>query len=311
MSNRELIILGTASQAPTRRRSHNGYVLRWDDQLIMFDPGEGAQRQCIMAEVSIARLTAVCVTHFHGDHSLGLPGVIQRRSLDAGGSQGDGLPPLPILFPAPDIQYFERLRTATIFHDNSNVVPVPVDERAYRPGIELGELTVTVAPLQHRVVTIGYRLQAPDRRRVDAEALARQGITGPDVGRLIAAGRLDTDRGSVTLEEFSTLEPGASFAFIMDTAVCDAAVDLAGDADLAVFESTFLETESRLARRYGHLTAADAGRMASEAGVRRLVLSHFSGRYPINNGFGEEAARHHPDVVVAKDLDRIEVPPRP
>ena len=84
-------MLGTASQTPTRSRAHNAMALRWDDQLLLFDPGEGTQRQCIMAGLAIARATAICVTHFHGDHCLGLPGVLQRRALDAR-STPDGLP---------------------------------------------------------------------------------------------------------------------------------------------------------------------------------------------------------------------------
>ena len=70
MSSRELVVLGTASQAPTRYRAHNSFVLRWEDQLVLFDPGEGTQRQFIFAKLSVARLTAICITHFHGDHCL-------------------------------------------------------------------------------------------------------------------------------------------------------------------------------------------------------------------------------------------------
>ena len=125
MSSRELIVLGTASQAPTRYRAHNSYALRWDDQLILFDPGEGTQRQCTLAGVAIARATAVCITHFHGDHCLGLPGVIQRRALDARANP-NGLPALPVFFPADGEQYFERMRTASIFHDTSNLDPRPI-----------------------------------------------------------------------------------------------------------------------------------------------------------------------------------------
>jgi ribonuclease BN (tRNA processing enzyme) len=82
VSNRELVVLGTASQVPTRARNHNGYFLRWDDDGLLFDPGEGTQRQMLFAGVTAHQVTRVCVTHFHGDHSLGLPGVLQRMALD-------------------------------------------------------------------------------------------------------------------------------------------------------------------------------------------------------------------------------------
>src|SRR5919198_3236532 len=82
MTARELGVLGTASQAPTRERNHNGYLLRWADEGFLFDPGEGAQRQLLLAGVPASAITRVCITHFHGDHCLGLPGVLQRLSLD-------------------------------------------------------------------------------------------------------------------------------------------------------------------------------------------------------------------------------------
>ena len=82
MSDRELVILGTASQAPTRRRNHNGYLLLWDGEGLLFDPGEGTQRQMLFAGVTATRITHICITHFHGDHCLGLPGVLARMSLD-------------------------------------------------------------------------------------------------------------------------------------------------------------------------------------------------------------------------------------
>src|SRR5438067_3856223 len=82
MSARELVVLGTASQAPTRYRNHNGYLLRWDTDGILFDPGEGTQRQFTLAGVSPTSITRICVSHFHGDHCLGLPGVLQRPALD-------------------------------------------------------------------------------------------------------------------------------------------------------------------------------------------------------------------------------------
>ena len=82
VSNRELVVLGTASQAPTRSRNHNGYFLRWDDEGLLFDPGEGTQRQMLFAGVTASQITRICITHFHGDHCLGLPGVLARMSLD-------------------------------------------------------------------------------------------------------------------------------------------------------------------------------------------------------------------------------------
>ncbi|MEM7275801.1 MAG: ribonuclease Z [Actinomycetota bacterium] len=309
MSARQLVVLGTASQAPTRYRAHNSYALRWDDQLFLFDPGEGTQRQCILAGVAIARLTGIFVTHFHGDHCLGLPGVIQRRALDARATEDDaGLPPLPVYYPADGQDYLDRMRTVSIFHDTSNLEPRPVTGPGPLPGV--GNLILTAAALDHRVATYGYRLAEPDGISLDPDALAAAGLAGPAVGRLVAEGRVDGPQGPVDLADVSRPRRGQSMAFVMDTAPCAGARELADGVDLLVCESTYCEDQADLAARYRHMTAAQAGRLAAEAGARRLVLTHFSARYPDPSVFLDEASAYHDDVVVAEDLAAIDVPPR-
>lgn len=295
--------MGTASQVPTRQRNHNGYLLRFDDQGMLFDPGEGAQRQLTLANGSASDITRICISHFHGDHCLGLPGIIQRLSLD-------GAPhTVPIHFPASGQQYLDRLRHASIFYDQASLTEHPIDSDGPIAAGAFG--TLTAKKLRHPVDAYGYRLVEPDGRRMLPEALAAHGITGPEVGRLQREGVLHRDRGTVALADVSQPRPGQIVAFVMDTGVCDAAVELAADADMLVIESTFLSTEEPLAVEAGHLTAAQAGRVAADAGVRRLVLTHFSQRYPEVAPFAEEAAQHFPgDIVLADDLARIPVPPR-
>ena len=307
MSVRELVVLGTASQLPTRHRAHNSYALRWDDQLILFDPGEGTQRQCTLAGVAISRATAVCITHFHGDHCLGLPGVIQRRSFDNRTSSAQ-IKPFPIFFPGDGIEYSERMRNASISHDVSAVVPQPIDA----PGIigTLGSLTLSAAVLEHRCTTYGYRLDEPDGVSVIPERLAEAGVSGPNVGVLLEQGWLDTPHGRITADDVTTPRKGQSMAFIMDTAMCDGALELAEGVDLLVCESTYLHEHLGLAIQYRHMTARQAGELAAMAGARRLVLTHFSARYSDASVMGEEASRYHDDVVVAQDLVPVAVPKR-
>ncbi|MDB2391550.1 ribonuclease Z [Acidimicrobiaceae bacterium] len=307
MSAREMVVLGTASQLPTRRRSHNSYALRWDDQLILFDPGEGTQRQCTLAGVSIARATAVCITHFHGDHCLGLPGVIQRRSFD-NRTTAATVKPLPIFFPGDGVQYFERMRHASISHDVSAVAPQPIDG----PGVigRLGDLTLRAVPLEHRCTTYGYRLDEPDGLSVVPERLAKTGIGGPDVGVLLEQGWFDGPNGRVTRDDVTITRKGQSMAFVMDTVMCDGALELADGVDLLVSESTYLHEHAPLAAEYRHMTARQAGELAAAAGARRLVLTHFSARYPDASVMGDEASQFHNDVVVAEDLVPVAVPSR-
>ncbi|MFB6393915.1 ribonuclease Z [Polymorphospora lycopeni] len=302
MSSRELVVLGTASQVPTRRRNHNGYLLRWDREGILFDPGEGTQRQMLLAGVSATDLTRVCVTHFHGDHCLGLPGIVQRLSLDR-------VPhPVPVHFPAGGAGYFERLRHASSFHDVADVRAEPVGTDGQR--FDIGAGVLEARRLRHPVETYGYRLLAPDGRRMLRDRLDAYGISGPAVGALQRDGHLDLDGHRVSLEAVSEHRRGQRFAFVMDTGLCDNVFALAEEADLLVIESTFLSVDAALAAEVGHLTAAQAGRVAAESGVRRLVLTHFSQRYPDPERFAAEAREEFDgDLVVADDLMRVPVPP--
>lgn len=292
---------------PTRHRAHNSYALRWDDQLVLFDPGEGAQRGCTLTGVSIAKATAVCVTHFHGDHCLGLPGVIQRRSFENSSSPKEPKP-LPIFYPGDGQDYFDRLRHGSIFHDTSHVEMRPVS--AAGQIATLGSLTLSAQPLVHRDTCFGYRLDEPDGHSVDAGLLSEHGIAGPAVGRLLDQGWLDTPEGRVTADQVTRPRRGQSMAFVMDTVPCEGALELARGVDMLVIESTYVHAEVDLARKYMHMTARQSAELAVEAGARRLVLTHFSARYPNNDVFAEEAREFHGDVVAADELSTISLPRR-
>ncbi len=296
-------MLGTSSQVPTRRRNHNGYLLRWDGEGLLFDPGEGTQRQLLLAGAPVSSLTRLCLTHFHGDHCLGVPSIVQRLSLDA-------VPhPVHAYFPASGQDFFARLRHACLFHDLADVREKPV---AADGPVATGAFGVLEArTLDHSVDTIGYRLIEPDGRRFVPELLARFGITGPAVGELQRAGSIEIDGRTVELSEVSEPRRGQRFAFVMDTRLCDAVYALADGADLLVIEATFLSEDTHLATRYGHLTARQAARVAAECGVRRLVLTHFSQRYTDSQRYRDEAAEAFDgDFVIAEDLARIPVPRR-
>ncbi|MBL0887694.1 ribonuclease Z [Myceligenerans indicum] len=330
---RELVVLGTSSQVPTRTRNHNGYVLFWDDQAILFDPGEGTQRQLIRAGVAASDLTRIALTHLHGDHSLGLAGVVQRISLDS-------VPhTVPISFPASGESWVRNLCDATAFFHRERLALQPLSEsplvaagRLPSGRLPSGAVSVPRVPgerpsaadvgltarrLDHGIETFGYRLQEADSVSFDPERLAARGIAGPDVGRLRREGSVTVPGGGVVhRDEVTVPRRGQSFAFVMDTRLCDAVGELADGVDLLVIESTYLERDARLAAEHGHLTALQAARVAAEAGVRHLVLTHFSQRYEAADGSGalefEREAREAFDggLTVARDLDQVPVPRR-
>ena len=300
---RELVVLGTGSQVASRERSQNGYFLRWDTEGFLFDPGEGTQRQMLYAGVAASSITRLCVTHFHGDHCLGVPGVIQRLSLD-------NVPhPVHAHYPASGQDYFTRLRYAASFFERAELREEPIEEDGLLSVGPFGQLRAR--RLEHSIESFGYQLIEPDGLRMLPDQLAQYGVIGPAVGRLQQAGLIEVDGRMVTVDQVSEPRPGQRFAFVMDTRLCDGVFRLADQADLLVIESTYLSSESTLARRFGHLTARQAARVAQECGVRKLVLTHFSQRYTEPERFHEEAAAEFDgEIVVAADLTRISVPSR-
>ncbi|MGY1857983.1 ribonuclease Z [Modestobacter sp. SYSU DS0290] len=303
MPARELVVLGTASQAPTRTRNHNGYLLRWDGTGFLFDPGEGTQRQLLLAGVASSAVHRICLSHFHGDHCLGLPGVVQRLSLDRVAH------PVHAHYPASGQVFFDRLRHASAFSEVAELLAEPVERDGVVATGPFGALEAR--RLEHPVESFGYRLVEPDGRRMLPDRLARVGVAGPDVGRLQQAGAVELDGRTVRLDEVSEPRPGQRFAFVMDTRLCDGVYALADGVDMLVIESTFLHEDAALAEEHGHLTARQAAAVAAECGVGTLVLSHFSQRYRDPARFAAEAQEVFAgEVVVAADLDVVPVPPR-
>ncbi|MFE9764399.1 ribonuclease Z [Streptomyces sp. NPDC005808] len=300
MSVRELVVLGTASQVPTRHRNHNGYLLRWDGEGLLFDPGEGTQRQMLRAGVAAHDLHRICVTHFHGDHSLGLAGVIQRINLDRVPHE------VTAHYPLSGQRFFDRLRYATAYRETVALTEAPVDADGVLAVS--ASYTLEARQLSHPVESYGYRLVEPDGRRMLPELLAERGVKGPDVGRLQREGSLS----GISLDDVSEVRRGQRFAFVMDTRLCDGVYALAEGCDMLVIESTFLDEDLQLASDHGHLTAGQAGAVAKDAGVRHLVLTHFSQRYSEPDEFERQAraAGFEGELTVAHDLVRVPVPKR-
>jgi ribonuclease Z len=314
MSVRELVVLGTASQVPTRYRNHNGYLLRWDGEGFLFDPGEGTQRQLIHAGVSSTDITKICITHFHGDHCLGLAGISQLLSLD-------GCPhPVHVFFPASGEKYYRRLRTASIYHDRAEVHGHPITESAAATKsheiwtAEVGGkgLALSVRSLSHGVPTLGYRLEELAGWTLQPDKLAAAGLRGAVIKQLQREGFVDLEGGRVKIEDVGVPRRGQVVAFVMDTRLCDNAFELARGADMLICESTYLEEDREKAKDHGHLTAKQAAQIAKQAGVRTLVLTHFSRRYERTAPFLAEAREvfTEGEVIAAKDFDVLAMPKR-
>lgn len=296
MSVRDLTILGSSSQQPTRYRNHGGYLLRWNDEGLLFDPGEGTQRQFIFANIAPPTVTRIFISHFHGDHCLGLGSMLMRLNLDRVSH------PIHCYYPASGKRYFDRLRYGTIYRETITVVEHPVEG----PGlVEEGDFRIEAFFLEHGVDNIGWRITEPDRRKFDAEKLAHLKIRGPRVGELTREGRIEVDGRVVELDEVSWVRPGDTFASVIDTRMCDQAVEAARGAKLLLCESTYSDEHQKLAHHHFHLTASEAATIAKRAEVELLVLTHFSARYLDLLPMLREAQAIFPNTILAEDLKVI------
>ena len=212
MTVRDLTILGCSSQQPTRLRNHGAYLLRWNGEGLLFDPGEGTQRQFIFANVAPPTVTRIFVSHFHGDHCLGLGSMLMRLNLDKVKH------PIHCYYPASGKKYFDRLRYGTIYHENIHVVEHPVSEA----GIihDDGDFRIEAEFLHHGVENIAWRITEADRRKFNKEKLKLAGVHGPAVRTLKQEGQVSIGDKIITLEEVSELVPGDTFAVVIDTGVC-------------------------------------------------------------------------------------------
>jgi len=265
------------------------------------DPGEGTQRQLLHAGISSSQISKIFISHFHGDHCLGLPGVIQRLSLDRVAH------PVEIFYPASGQKYLKHLLEAAIFHKAIQLVFYPINSAGC---IYTGQdFSLKVLPLDHGVDTWGYRLKEKDSQTIQPKLLPA-GLQGEDIGKLKSQGFLEFGHTTIMLQDVSQPKIGQVFSYVMDTRLCDKAFLLAQEADLLLCEATYLSSEKEQAYNYRHLTALQAAQIAQETNTKRLVLAHFSQRYSNLAPFAKEAAAVHPEVIVAHDLQEINVPER-
>lgn len=294
MSVRDLIIMGCSSQQPTRLRNHGAYLLRWNGEGFLFDPGEGTQRQFIYANIAPPTVTRIFISHFHGDHCLGLGSMLMRLNLDR------VTHPIHCYYPSSGKKYFDRLRFGTIYHDQVNVIEHPIENEGLVE--DDGNFRIEAYYLDHGVDNLGYRIKEKDTVKFHKEKLKSFGIAGPMVAELETHGEVEARGKKVKLEEVSEVRCGDIFASVIDTKYCENAIKVAKDASLFLCEATYLEEHKELAEKHLHLTAKQAATIAKKANAKELILTHFSARYRHLRAFAEEAAEIFPKVDVADDF---------
>jgi ribonuclease Z len=286
---------GTAGSVPTARRGMPALLVRRGADRILFDCGEGTQRQ-LVATVGLADLSDIFLTHYHADHWLGLPGLLKTFDLRAREK------PLRIHGPR-GLQELVALvvRAVGRVHYELQVAELEPGQEVVRDGYRVAPFSVA-----HRGVSLGYVLFEDERPGAfDPDAAAGLGLVpGPEFGRVQ---RGETVRGVAPEQVMGPRRPGRKLAISGDTMPCESLRVAAFRADLLIHEATFAEEERERALQTSHSTAAQAGETAQAAEVVMLALNHASTRYPASL-LRDEARSRFANTVVPRDFDLIEIP---
>lgn len=303
----DIVPLGTASAIPAHGRHLSACALQHEGRILLFDCGEGTQYQLQRAGLRRSRIEAIFITHFHGDHLYGLPGVVTTFALL------ERTAPLTIVGPQGMSTVLQSLPGL-----KSDWLPFEVRYVELEEGFEhalvyeTDDFTVEARPLDHRVFAAGFRFETKPRPgRVDAERARALGLAGPQIGALVRGETVTTDTGRVVRPEEiqGPARRGVSFAYCLDTAPCDGARKLAEGADLVLYDATFGEELRDRAEETGHSTARQAAEVARDAGAKRLLLTHFSARYESPEPLVAEARRVFENTDAAREVETVRLTP--
>ena len=306
----KITFLGTSSGTPSRYRNVSGLAVQQPQQsgVWLFDCGEATQHQIMRSGLRLNQIEKIFVTHLHGDHVYGLPGLLASRSLQAGSTS-----PVTLYGPPGLQEYLRRTMELTHTrlgypHEVRTVVPGPVWEDA--------RTRVVCAPVAHRTPAFAYAVIERDLAgHFDVERAAALGIpAGPLYGRLKSGETVTLEDGR-TIDGKSLTGPtrrGRKVVYSGDTTYTPAIVELAQDADVLIHEATYLEEDLALAERSSHSTSMMAATVAKQANARTLILTHFSARYEGEGGSRladllSEARQVFPNTMLARDLWSFEV----
>lgn len=305
----ELLFLGTGSGVPSKQRNVSSLALKLLDErnsIWLFDCGEATQHQILQTTLKPRKIEKIFISHMHGDHIFGLPGLLSSRGFQGGTDR------LTIYGPIGIKGYILSSLKYAGTYLNYPIRFVEFKE----PGVifEDDQFKVTVGKLKHGIPSYGFRIQEADHEgTLDAEKLKELNIPpGPLYGRIKNKEIVKLEDGRVINgEDFVGPEQkGRVVTILGDTLKHPNSIQLAKDADVLVHESTFGSNEEDLARQYNHSTTTQAAQIAKEAGVNKLLLTHFSSRYLYKDmkQLKKEAKAIFPNTCLMKDLQEISIP---
>ena len=293
-----IVFLGTGSAIPTITRNHSSIFFRYKEKNILIDCGEGTQRQIRKAKINPCKITDILITHFHGDHFFGLPGLLNTLSKSGYNKT------LNIYGPKGSKKIFDKV--SDIANVNLNINFKEVSGKF----MDNPYFSLTAMPLDHRINCNGYLFQEKDRLRIDKKKLSKLKLKKEDFKKLnlLSQGKnIKINGKTIKSKDLTYKINGRKVSFIFDTKTCTNAIKLAKDCNLAIIESSFLE-DTKLAKEYHHLTLNDTLKIAKKAKVKKLILTHISQRYEHReNSYLKKAKKEFKNLEMAKDLMKIEI----
>ncbi len=303
MEKFEVNILGCGSAKPSLVHNPSCTVVNFRENLFMVDCGEGAQKELQKQRLKLPRLNHIFLTHLHGDHVFGLPGLLGTMALS--GLEGD-----------ITIHTFEDGKEilGSIFDYFNRGLPIDVKFNVIRPEdavvFENSSLRVRTIPLKHKIPAVGYVFEEKPRlRHINREMCDFHGVPTWAFNSIKAGEDFTKPDGTVVVNALLTKDPAPprSYAHISDTAYMPGLAEKIKGVDLLFHETTYLAEDADKARERGHSTAAQAAQVALDAGAKRLLTGHYSSRYKDDNLFAEEAMTVFPNVILGKEGLKIEV----
>ncbi|NNE46189.1 MAG: ribonuclease Z [Rhodothermales bacterium] len=303
MSSTEIVPLGTGSAVPTQGRSFSSVAVVRPEETLLFDCGEGTQARLIDSRIRFSRIKSIFLTHLHGDHIFGLPGLLSTMSLLQRGQAMRVVGPIGIQ------RIVETMPGLGPGQTSFDIDFIQLDDNDRRIVVhETDSYRVFARSVDHGVPAYGYRYEESTKQgNLDVERARSMGVTRfEDFRRLKTGDSVVGDGGNVVRSEevVGASSPGGVFAYVGDTRPCEGSLDLAKGADILYHEATFAADLTQRAAETGHSTAVDAARIARRARVGRLLLSHFSSRYSDIGMLIEEARSDFLDTEAAVELQR-------
>jgi ribonuclease Z len=296
----EIVFLGTGSGVPTPRRNHAAIWVRHEGDCMLFDCGEGTQKQLIKAGLNFMKIDRIFITHWHADHWAGIISLLLTMNLEGRKR--------PLHIYGPEAERFVRdIMDLGYWGVGFRLVPVevPYEGSTISAIEETDEFTVTSVPVSHSVPAVAYALKVKDRVNVDIKKAEKlYGLKqGPLVGKLKEKGEVTVGGKKVTLSDVSYVKKGQKIVYSGDTEPCEGIGKLAAGADVLIHDATFAEEmEDRK-----HTGAKEAASIAKKAGVGKLMLTHFSRRYTDVSELQKEARKTFKNSFAAEDFMRLSV----